>query len=107
MLPKLEEITITNGLLRNCLKQSWPSLRTLRTGNEFDEGEEIFFVLDPQIRRLVLSGSGIHNLEAAADHLPNLEQLSLWHFAERTGFEEYDKVIQLQRFTIFDRIGIG
>lgn len=93
LLPRLKRIQ-PGYLLRNCMKKTWSSLEAFVSENEFDEGEEDFFTMNPQLRCLKLSYNGIFNLEAAVARLPNIEQISIHCDIH----DDLDELIYLQRF---------
>lgn len=72
VLPNLKQICLPRSLLKHCSKNSWPSLELMAFVEELGEYGKKFFALNPQIRTFY----GVDdNLEAAANHLPNVEQL--------------------------------
>lgn len=99
LLPKLKEIK-PNRFLQYCLKKSLPSLETFKYEEKFNDGEEIFFALNPQLRCLKLADEGVHNLKFAVAYLPNIEQVSL----RTDNWNLLDSVNHLQRFANLSEI---
>lgn len=76
-LPKLKTLWLPPEDIDFCKMNIWPSLETVYIDWKLKDHNVVFFMLNQHLRCLKLSYSGVNNLEAAADYLPNIERLTL------------------------------